>query len=118
VLEPGLKVAGAGVALLIMWRTSELIIWRSCSESRVKCTCRANFCGNSRFQTFLSVPARLPRTIVCQIIRTRMCQIISKTTPCNNHLSHLPRHPVTRLSLPPWPSRESPVANSSSKLSQ
>ena len=38
------------------------------------------FLRNSRLQTLLGIRQGHTSTIVCQIIRTRMCQIISKTT--------------------------------------
>jgi hypothetical protein len=68
------------VALLIIWHTSEPIIWRGGSESGRKCLWHADSCRNSRPQTLLGISEGTLGTIVCQIIRTRMCQIISKTT--------------------------------------
>ena len=48
---------------------------------------RAESCRNSRRQTLVGISEDTPGTIVCQIIRTRMCQIISKTTPwCSSYL--------------------------------
>ena len=65
---------------LIMWHTSELIVWRSGSESGTKMSVACRFLQNSRLQTLLGISEGSLGTIVCQIMRTRMCQIISKTT--------------------------------------
>jgi hypothetical protein len=64
----------------MMWHTSELVIWRSGSESERKCLWHADSCINSRLQTLLGISESTLGTIECQIIRTKMCQIISKTT--------------------------------------
>jgi hypothetical protein len=78
--EPALGNTIFGVAFRIIWHTSELIIWRTGCESGAKMCVACRFLRNSRLQTLLGTSEGTLGTIVCQIIRTRMCQIISKTT--------------------------------------
>ncbi|MDX6461113.1 MAG: hypothetical protein QOE55_4810 [Acidobacteriaceae bacterium] len=68
------------VALHIMWRISVLIIWR------VDCKSSVRMCGLGIGRARIGAPDA-PRgsrgaleAIVCQIIRTRVSQLIRKTT--------------------------------------
>jgi hypothetical protein len=76
---------GTVVAFLIMWHTAELIIWRNGLRIGAKMSVACRFLQISALQTLLAISEGTLGTIVCQIIRTRMCQIISKTTLLNSY---------------------------------
>jgi hypothetical protein len=75
-----LEMCRYSVALLIKWRISVLIIWQSGCKSRRESVGRVYSGRHSRFKGSSENDVGTPGSLVCHIIRTIMCHLISKTT--------------------------------------